>query len=218
MDSLKLFVLRDSEYTGYTLRNSMVISDTEDNALPDLLIHDPHHVFFKPITIKCLIHTFFLKYKSEMFEAKKLEEISDEMIENCLEIWYRTSPLKNKIKIAKYTLNYWGIECEEMNFEEIFISNSGMCFMITACNQKTNIPFYEQFLKLPREKQIQLGKLFIRESEFHIESYPIISIPGIEKVTQNAEDKMNEMRLDVLKVMRRNVPGELIDMCIGKYL
>lgn len=141
----------------------------------------------------------------------------DETIESLISKWY---PLENRIKIAKYTLNYWGMECEDINLEEIFCleSDFSQAPSVIASEESKNVPFYEQFLKLPREKQIQLGKLFIRESEFHIESYPIASIPGIEKVTQNAEDKMNEMRLDVLKVMRRNVPEELIDMCIGKYL
>jgi len=121
---------------------------------------------------------------------------------------------EDKIVLANWVLLQWSMDPNNFDLENLFDDRTDNIGVIYT-------PFYEQFKNLPREKQIELGRFSI-EGDYYIECASIGSINGMEKIIQQAvkpyKDEIKKMRLEALKAVRPDVPGEIVDMCIGKYL
>jgi len=137
-------------------------------------------------------------------------EISFDILSVKYHNYERNLTKEDKIVLANWVLLQWGMDPDIFDFENLFYKIGKIC-----------TPFYEQFKNLPREKQIELGRFSI-EGDYYIECASIDSINGMEKfiqqTTQPYKDEIKKMRLEALKAVRPDIPVEIVDMCIGKYL
>jgi len=114
---------------------------------------------------------------------------------------------------GKLVLKQWGIDIDD------FTDDGTHLFVPVGDNLNINPEIFnsihQEFLKLSDEKQLNISKILIEQSAYTIRSRPIEIISGLERLIKPYEDKMNQMRVDTAKVMRRNVPPELFEIVAG---
>jgi len=221
--SLRLFVLVGKEETY----PEMVAAHSYKDAVLYFLKAIKHEIFSR-FNIECYISTFFfseykgddkpiLKYnggRSVVASIRKLMRYNP----------FRTMDREDRCTLFLWILNKWDMKpcCIDDDFILEGAEDSDEDFDIYSddhFDEDFYSSFSEEFFKLPEEKQFKLGNLFIDWIGFHILSKPIAeAIGGLDQLTKPYEEKCNQMRLDTLKVMRRNVPGELFDAYIPEYL
>jgi len=217
--SLRLFVLVEKEKTY----PKMVAAHSYKDAVLYFLKAIKHEIFSR-FNIECYISTFFFsEYKGDDKPILKYNE--GRSVVASIRKLMRCNPFRTMDREDRLTLFLWILKKWDMKpccIDVDFILEREIGFDIYSddhFDEDFYSSFSEEFFKLPEEKQFELGNLFINWIEFRILSKPIAeAIGGLDQLTKPYEEKCNQMRLDTLKVMRRNVPGELFDAYIPEYL
>lgn len=221
--SLRLFVL-----VGKETYPKMVAAHNYKDAVLYFLKAGKHEIFSR-FNIECYISAFFFsEYKGDDKPILKYNE-GRSFVASIRKLmrWnpFRTMDREDRLTLFLWILKKWDMKpcCIDVDFilegsedfdDSHFYDDSDDHF-----DEDFYSSFSEEFFKLPEEKQFELGNLFIDWIEFHILSKPIAeAIGGLDQLTKPYEEKCNQMRLDTLKVMRRNVPVELFDAYIPEYL
>jgi len=204
---LKLFCLEtlDVYYDGGSSWVDLTIETCEEDALLYFVTNNTH----------VMMDDYFVKWNILRYAYKHQEDVPKISfdISNVTYHDYKQNLTKEeKIVLSNWVLFQWSMDPDSFDLENLFgdYDTGEIC-----------TPFYEQFKRLPREKQIELGKFGI-VGKYYIECVSIDSINGMEKFIQQAvqpyKDEIKKMQLGALKAVRSDIPKEIVNICIGKHL
>lgn len=203
----KFYALMERHTHGESYIPLLTIAENEDQALMDFFTsEDSFNIFFfDPCYIRDYITHYGYKHRLELDEQGVVDQSH----------WSRSviDP-KYSNKMGNWVLQQWGIDVDGIPLFKPELEHGDLSLIDGVFNLiRTKI--YE----LPYEKQLLIARFIMNNYLIgqYIEEKPIDKAIVVNRLSKQYEDEMNQMRADVVKIMRRNVPPELLDI-VANYL
>lgn len=216
--SLKLFAFLYEDSYWVPQMPILTIAENEDQALLDFFRSE---FLGSCKVLYCLIEAYGYSDRCDLHDRGIINIsywIEENIEKNFREhIWsYSILPPKHLSKIVKWVLQQWGIDIEDIDLSAVKFDSKDL----NLIDEEVSNIIRTKIFELSDEKQLVIARFMINKNLIgfgEIREQPLNDIIGLSRLTKSYEDKMNQMRIDTAKVMRRNVSPELFDI-IAKHL
>jgi len=188
----------------------LTIAENRDQALLDFFQSDSsdYTFTFDALCMPTHILRYAYDHRSDLYEQNIIDESHWTMAASVFD-----PPLvdpKYIDKVGNWVLQHWGIDLGDI---KLFDLEDDKVELIDGVFEIIRSKIFE----LPDHKQLSIA-WFIFNSMLNgsvIEERSMTKAFVVNRLSKRHKDEMNQMRVDTVKVMRRNVPPELFDIVAG---